>query len=106
MVYGVLRQSGLFSGIDWDQDLNVAFIGNSYLFVNDIPRLMETISMVIFSRLVHPCWWISSLFLVTGNGMYNRWATNDAMLYSADDYNENYGGIGRSTTLACSVPQL
>jgi hypothetical protein len=64
------------------------------LFVNDIPRpLLETISVVIFfktraSMLVDL---FLSLLFATGNGMYNRWATND-MLYSADDYNENYGG--------------
>ena len=108
MVYGVLRQSGLFSGIDWDQDLNVAFIGNSYLFVNDIPRLMETISdgHIFQDSCIHAGGSLSAL-LVTGNGMYNRWATNEAMLYSADDYNENYGGNRAIYDFgSCSVPQL
>ena len=39
--------------------------------------------------------------------MYNRWATEDAMLYSADDYNENYGGNRAIYDFgSCSVPQL
>jgi hypothetical protein len=108
MVYGVLRQSGLFSGIDWDQDLNVAFIGNSYLFVNDIPRLMETISdgHIFQDSCIHAGGSLSAL-LVTGNGMYNRWATDEAILYSADDYNENYGGNRAIYDFgSCSVPQL
>jgi hypothetical protein len=108
MVYGVLRRSGLFTGIDWDQDLNVAFIGNSYLFVNDIPRLMETISdgHIFQDSCIHAGGSLSAL-LVTGNGMYNRWATDDAMLYSADDYNEDYGGNRAIYDFgSCSVPQL
>jgi hypothetical protein len=108
MVYGVLRQTGIFTGINWDQDLNVAFIGNSYLFVNDIPRLMETISdgHIYQDSCIHAGGSLSAL-LVTGNGMYNRWATEDAMLYSADDYNENYGGNRAIYDFgSCSVPQL
>jgi hypothetical protein len=100
--------SSVFSGIDWDQDLNVAFIGNSYLFVNDIPRLMETISdgHIFQDSCIHAGGSLSAL-LVTGNGMYNRWATDEAILYSADDYNENYGGNRAIYDFgSCSVPQL
>lgn len=44
LAYGTVNQLKFFSNIDWDQEVTVAFVGTSYLFVNDIPRLLEAIS--------------------------------------------------------------
>jgi hypothetical protein len=41
LLYGSLSSVGK---IDWSQQLSVAFVGTSYLFVNDVPRLMEAMS--------------------------------------------------------------
>lgn len=42
LTYGTMNQLRFFSNIDWDEQISVAFIGTSYLFVNDVPRLLET----------------------------------------------------------------
>ena len=42
--YGTMNQLLFFSNINWDEQITVAFVGTSYLFVNDIPRLLEAIS--------------------------------------------------------------
>jgi hypothetical protein len=101
MVYGVLRQSGLFQviGIKTSTSLYWELI----LFVNDIPRPMETIWSYFQDSCIHAGG--SLLLLVTGNGMYKPLGNKRAMLYSADDYNENYGG-NRAIYGSCSVPQL
>lgn len=108
MVYGVLRRAGLLTGIDWDQELNVAFVGSSYLFVNDIPRLMEAVSEghIMQDSCLHAGGSLAAL-LVTGNGMYGRWSTDEAMIYSDEDYNEDYGGYSAIYDFgSCSVGQL
>jgi hypothetical protein len=108
MLYGVLRRTDLFNNIDWDQNLNVAFIGESYFFVNDIPRLMEAISdgHIYQDSCIHAGGSLSAL-LATGNGMYNRWATDEAMLYSANENYKTYGGDQPIYDFgSCSIPQL
>jgi hypothetical protein len=107
MVYGVLRRAGLFTGIKWDQEYNVAFIGNSYLFVNDIPRLMEAVSEghIYQDSCIHAGGSLSAI-LATGNGMYNRWATDEAIIYSEEDYTA-YGGYRAVYDYgSCSIAQL
>ena len=55
----------LFQNIDWDQELNVAFIGNAYLFVNDVPRVMEAISdnHIHQNSVLHPGGSLGSLYV-------------------------------------------
>lgn len=87
---------------------NVAFIGNSIFFVNDLPRLMEKVSgdHIHQDSCLHTSGSILNI-LKTGNGMYNKWQTQNAMIngvewVSREDntvtYLYDYG--------ACSVPQL
>jgi hypothetical protein len=44
LTYGTMNQLIFFSNINWDEQITVAFVGTSYLFVNDIPRLLEAMS--------------------------------------------------------------
>ena len=62
-------------------NLQVAFIGNAYFFVNDIPRLLESLSQgyVYQNSCLHAGGSLSDLW-VTGNGMYKLWQTNEAMI--------------------------
>ena len=86
---------------------SVAIIGNSYFFVNDLPRLMETISdgHIYQDSCLHGSGSLLNI-LKTGNGMYYRWNTNAAIVSDADFTNSN----GELATIydygACSVPQL
>lgn len=50
LVFGMAKQLNLLPNIDWDQDINVAFIGNSYLVVNDVPRVLVSLSNGLDSR--------------------------------------------------------
>jgi hypothetical protein len=88
---------------------NVAFVGNSNFFVNDLPRLMEAVAdgKIFQDSCLHSKGSIMNI-IMTGNGMYQRWQTEAAVLdndYTQDDYQYanddplyDYG--------ACSVPQL
>jgi hypothetical protein len=77
--------------------INVAFVGSSFQFVNDLPRFLEALSLgnIHQDSMLH-----GSLSLVTllqrGNGMHNKWnATNAALKENGTfDYGE------------CSIPQL
>mmetsp|Transcript_27229 Transcript_27229/g.58271 ORF Transcript_27229/g.58271 Transcript_27229/m.58271 type:complete len:591 (-) Transcript_27229:201-1973(-) len=87
--------------------INVAFVGNSYFYVNDLPRFVEKIAggHVHQDSVIHNSASILQI-LMTGNGMWTKWATANAMK----------GGVRfetyRNTTEylydmgACSVPQL
>lgn len=92
--------------IDWDEELNVAFIGNSYLFVNDIPRVMEAISdyHIHQESVLHSSGGSLGNLLLTGNGMYPRWRTGEAMI---DKYVNEYG---KNVTIydygLCTVAQI
>jgi len=87
--------------------INVAFVGNSYFYVNDLPRFVEQIAdgHITQNSVIHNAASILQI-LMTGNGMWNKWATKKAMINGVkfDTY--------RSTTEylydmgACSVPQL
>ena len=85
------------------KDLNVAFIGNSYFFVNDLPRLMESMSdgHIYQDSCLHGRGSLLNI-LRTGNGMYPRWETEYASISPYGKYYEHelydYG--------ACSVPEL
>lgn len=79
--------------------VRIAFIGNSFQFVNDfprfLPRLASKTTMIQQDSVLH-----GSLSLVTllhkGNGMRTRWQTENAWDESVGLY--DYG--------ACTVPQL
>ena len=87
--------------------INVAFVGNSYFYVNDLPRFVEQIAggHIKQDSVIHNAASILQI-IMTGNGMWNKWATANAMI----------GGVkfesSRDTTSylydmgACSVPQL
>jgi hypothetical protein len=98
------------------RDINVAFLGNAYFFVNDIPRLLEAISQghVYQNSCLHAGGSLSDL-LATGNGMYNLWQTDEAMIEystkssSTDDVSSADDDTSVSTTFdfgLCSVVQL
>jgi len=104
LAYGAFEEYDLFNQIDWDEQLNVAFAGSSYLFVNDVPRLLETIAdgQVIQDSCLHAGGSLAAL-LMTGNGMYKRWQTNSAIITTDNGYN------GYSVTYdfgACTVHQM
>ena len=91
----------------YDRRYNVAFVGNSNIFVNDLPRLMESLSNgnIFQDSCLHAGG--SMLKIIrTGNGMYNRWTTEAALKDDVTWYNMN----GQETPIydygACSVPQL
>jgi hypothetical protein len=86
-----LNISRFFEDIDWDEELNVAFIGNAYLFVNDVPRVVQALSddLMYQDSVIHPGGSLGSL-LRTGNGMYKAWRTEQADI--GGKYYENYGG--------------
>jgi hypothetical protein len=113
LLYGVLSDSyysyslsDVDLSIDWDEELNVAFIGNSYFFINDIPRVMETISdyHIYQESVIHSSGGSLGNLLLTGNGMYSRWNTDESVLETyLDDDGDNvtiydYG--------LCSVAQV
>jgi hypothetical protein len=95
MVYGVSRALWLEydfdneANIDWEVSYNVAFLGNSYFFVNDIPRAVEAMSAghIYQNSCIHPGSSLAELW-VTGNGMYQLWTTPEAALadYNTYDY--------------------
>jgi hypothetical protein len=60
---------------------NVAFLGNTYFVVNDIPRLLEALSDDVLTQnsCLRPGGSLSDLFGY-GNGMYKLWQTEDAMV--------------------------
>ena len=110
MAYGVYANRYKFTDVDfmvdWSIDLNVAFIGNAYLFVNDVPRLMEAISEghIYSQSVIHPTSGSLANILLTGNGMYQQWHTSEAFLENFTNYygyNESIYDFG-----FCTVAQL
>ena len=91
---------------------NVAFIGNSNLFVNDLPRLMEAFGngKLFQDSCLHSKGSLMNI-IKTGNGMYQRWQTQNAILDNDLMDNGTWTDEDGDTTLlydygACSVPQL
>ena len=83
--------------------LNVAFVGNSLQFYNDLPRLMQVLSQdaIVQDSCLRGGGDFASL-LVLGNGMQNKWRTARAsLLESSSQDDEEIYDFG-----ACSVPQL
>ena len=78
-----------------DYSASIAFIGNSFIFVNDLPRVMEALSEGEIERqdsCLHGALSVTSL-LQRGNGMYNHWGNS-----TKDEEFPDFG--------ACTVLQL
>ena len=71
--------------VDWTEEKHLAFIGNSYFYVNDIPRLMERISHYRIKQdsVINPSASLGKL-LRAGNGMYELWQNDEALTYKYD----------------------
>lgn len=80
---------------------SLAFVGNMNFILNDLPRLVQTISgsKITQDSCLHQKGNLLNV-LKTGNGMLNRWTTNNAIL-STSQYGNTIYDYG-----ACSVPQL
>lgn len=97
-----------------DKNVSVAFIGNSYMYVNDIPRVMEAISdgRISQNSVLNTAAGLGSL-LKQGNGMYQLWQTENALDNSTSvqfrEQMQNYG-VSEDYVLydwgKCTVPQL
>ena len=82
--------------------LRVAFVGNSIVFVNDLPRFVEALGenhYIVQDSCLHGSLSLMSL-AYRGNGMLNKWKTNAALI-QGDKKNNRIYDFG-----ACSVPQL
>lgn len=95
--------------VNWKTEYNVAFIGNSYMYVNDVPRLMEAVSEghIKQNSCINTAGSLGKL-LRAGNGMYGRWETESAVLrtnlnYAYDFVDEDYVWYDYG---ACTVYQL
>jgi hypothetical protein len=94
--------------VDWSEEKSLAFIGNSYFFVNDIPRLMTKISQgrIHENDCINPAAGLGKM-LRAGNGMYELWETDNSVTYRYNtDWNEMYEGEGVHDWGACTVFQL
>jgi hypothetical protein len=120
MVYGLFGQLAYLKRHRYHSqellDIQVAFLGNAYFFVNDIPRLLESLSQghVHQNSCLHAGGSLSDLW-ATGNGMYNLWQTDEAMIeYSTmssgnDDVSSADDNASVATTYdfgVCTVVQL
>jgi len=92
-------------------DINVAFVGNSMQYYNDFPRLMEALSQghITQDSCLHGDATIRTL-LHTGNGMYPKFMTANAVIDDASDYVYNQMDDDTSVVIhdygACTVRQL
>jgi len=90
--------------------INVAWVGSSYIYVNDLPRVVEQMGgglggHITQDSVIHNEANILQI-LMAGNGMYNKWATRSAMdrgvAFDTSDGTTAYlYDMG-----SCSVPQL
>jgi hypothetical protein len=99
--------------------IRVAFIGNSIVFVNDLPRFMEALSAghVSQNSCLHGATRLRTI-LYSGNGMYNKWQTENAIIKEVSVDDDLYGYIAQDDDDvnsepyviydygSCSVPQL
>lgn len=88
-------------------ELSVAFVGNSYFYVNDLPRLFERVTgdHVFQDSCLHSSGSILNI-LKTGNGMYYKWQSQNAMVGGAEYVTSNDNVVYLYDYGACSVPQL
>lgn len=83
-------------------DIQVAFIGNSVMFTNDLPRFMEAISSHTIKQnsCLNPYLTITSSWY-DGNGMYGKFTTPDALIKRSIVSSNHIYDYG-----ACSTLQL
>ena len=79
------------------RNVNVAFVGNSFQYVNDLPRFLEALSggKIQQDSCLHGALNLETISL-KGNGMYKTWKTESAFIEEYGVY--DYG--------ACTVVQL
>ena len=105
-VHGIAAASVIMLGLAWmnarqdDPNVRIAMIGNSLMYYNDLPRLLEAMSGG--SLFQDSCLHGDASFLshlTYGNGMYEKWATGQARMWGVDEeeyeknqqrYNQNY----------------
>jgi len=114
----------LFTQPATHRNIRVAFIGNSITFVNDLPRFMEAISNGHISQdsCLHGATRLRTL-LNTGNGMYNKWQTDNSFIKNITEEDDLYAYVAQRDDDgndgfvvgdphpiydfgACSVPEL
>lgn len=98
---GIIASTGPIS------NLNVAFVGNSFFYVNDLPRFVEQIAdgHIFQDSVLHNYASVLEI-IMTGNGMWNKWATKNAMIGGVK-FTTSSGNIAYLYDMgACSVPQL
>ncbi|KAL3909620.1 MAG: hypothetical protein SGILL_008017, partial [Bacillariaceae sp.] len=105
-VHGIAVASVVMLGLAWmnskqdDPNLRVAMIGNSLMYYNDLPRLLEAMSggSIFQDSCLHGDASFLS-HLTYGNGMFEKWATGQARMWDVDEqdneknqqrYNQNY----------------
>jgi len=87
--------------IDNDKKTRVAILGNSMVYYNDMPRLLERLSLNLIEQksCMHALSTLTSL-LITGNGMYEKFSTKEAFLETTPE------GFDIFDFGDCTVPQL
>ena len=91
-------------------DTSIAMVGNSYLLANDLPRILQNLggAHITQDSCLHSSGSILNL-LKTGNGMYTRWQTQNALIQQNVAYTDADGNSETTNIYdfgACSVPQL
>jgi hypothetical protein len=84
----------------------VAFLGNSIIFVNDLPRFFQALSgdnLIHQNSCLHGSLNLKSI-MQKGNGMYNKWKTENARISDVNVSKYGNGTIYDYGT--CSFPQL
>lgn len=87
---------------------NVAFVGNSITFVNDLPRLLEALSggNVYQNSCLHGSLNLMSI-MQKGNGMYYKWKTKQARIRHVNTTgSHSYRKKDLYDFGVCSFPQL
>lgn len=87
--------------------INVAFVGNSYFYVNDLPRTIEQMGNghITQDSVIRNNASILQI-IMGGNGMWNTWATTKAMANGVE-FEDSQGETKYLYDMgACSVPQL
>ena len=77
--------------IDEEEELRVAMVGNSLMYYNDLPRLLEAMSGGRLSQ--DSCLHGGASFqshLSYGNGMLAKWKTGNARIWDVDDADNYY----------------
>jgi hypothetical protein len=79
-IHSYLRDTHADHVASRDNEMTLAFIGNSYMYINDLPRVMEQLSHhnIKQQSVINTGAGLGSL-LKQGNGMYELWQTTNAL---------------------------